>query len=124
VIYQTKSSLGIQTAHPIYAPRNAPVVVRENWNGDAERTIEAKGKPLPYTVYHRQARQGKMASRKRLDLVLEPLTQPAQPRKPSVPPPDHPWRRFRLDNKSKQPTAPSASVAFLLRRKRDVSILR
>jgi transposase len=97
VIYQ------IQTARPTYALRNAQVVVRENQRG--EITIEYKGKPLRYTVYRRQARQGEVTPSKQLNLALDALTQPSKSRKPYVPPPDHPWRRFRLVQKSKQPTS-------------------
>jgi hypothetical protein len=97
VIYQ------IQTARPTYALRNAQVVVRENRRGDI--TIEYQGQPLHYTVYRRQARQGEVTPSKQLNLALDALTQPAKSRKPYVPPPDHPWRRFRLAHKSKQPTS-------------------
>jgi len=97
VIYQ------IQTARPTYALRNAQVVVRENRRG--EITIEYKGKPLPYTVYRRQARQGEVTPSKQLNLALDVLTQPSKSRKAYVPPLDHPWRRFRLAHNSKQPTS-------------------
>lgn len=97
VIYQ------IQTARPTYALRKAQVIVRENRHG--EITIEYKGKPLPYTVYHRQARQGEVTPSKQLNMALESLTQSSKSRKPSIPPPDHPWRRFRLGNQPKQQTS-------------------
>jgi len=96
VIYQ------IQTPRPTYALRNAQVIVRENRHG--EITIEYKGKPLSYRVYLRQERQGEVRTSKQLNLALEPLTQASKKRRPYVPPPDHPWRRFRLSNKSKQQT--------------------
>lgn len=102
VIYQ------IQTARPTYALRNAQVVVRENRHG--EIAIEYKGKPLLYTVHHQQARQAEVVSSKQLTLKLDGLTTPqsAKKSKPYVPPADHPWRRFRLGNRSKhQPAKPS-----------------
>jgi transposase len=102
VIYQ------IQTARPTYALRNAQVVVRENRQG--EIAIEYKGKTLPYTVYHQQARQAEVVSSKQLTLKLDELTstQATKKSKPYVPPANHPWRRFRLGNKSNQPpTDPS-----------------
>lgn len=97
VIYQ------IQTARPTYALRNAQVVVRENRQG--ELAIEYKGKALPYTVYHRQARQGEVVSSKQLTLKLDDMatTQAKKKSKPYVPPADHPWRRFRYGDQSKQP---------------------
>jgi transposase len=96
VIYQ------IQTPRPTYALRNAQVVVRENRYG--EITIEYKGKPLAYTVYRRQERQGEVTTSKQLNLALDARLQTSKPRKPNIPPPDHPWRRFRVSNKSKQQT--------------------
>ena len=101
VIYQ------IQTVRPTYALRNAQVVVRENRQG--EIAIEYKGKTLPYTVYHRQARQAEVVSSKQLTLKLDELATSPSPKKskPYIPPADHPWRRFRLGNKLKQqPTNP------------------
>ena len=102
VVYQ------IQTPRPTYALRKAQVVVRENRQG--EIAIEYKGKPLQYTIHHQQARQAEVVSSKQLALKLDGLAtaQSAKKTKPYVPPPDHPWRRFSLGNKSKrQPTNPS-----------------
>ena len=96
VIYQ------IQSPRPGYALRHARVVVCENRFG--EIAIEYKGKPLQYTVYRHQARHAEVTPSKQLDLALEPLVQATQKRKPYIPPPDHPWRRFRVSNKSKQQT--------------------
>ena len=97
VIYQ------IQTVRSTYALRNAQVLVRENRFG--EIALEYKDKPLQYTVYHRQARQAEEIPSKQLNLALEPLAQAAQTRKPYIPPPDHPWRRFRVSNRAKQQPA-------------------
>jgi transposase len=98
----------IQTPRPTYALRKAQVVVRENRQG--EIAIEYKGKPLQYTRVQHQARQAEVVSSKQLALKLDELaTAPtAKKPKPYVPPPDHPWRGFRLGNKAKQPpTRPS-----------------
>jgi hypothetical protein len=102
VIYQ------IQVARPTYALRNAQVVVRENRQG--EIAIEYKGKSLPFSVYRQQARQAEVVSSKQLTLQLDELatTQPTKKSKPYVPPLDHPWRRFRIGNKSKQPSTDSS----------------
>lgn len=102
VIYQ------IQTARPTYALRHAQVVVRENRLGQI--AIEYKGKSLPYTVYHQQARQAEVVSSKQLTLKLDDLatSQAKKKSKPYVPPANHPWRRFRFGDQSKQqPTNPS-----------------
>lgn len=101
VIYQ------IQTARPTYALRRAEVIVRENRHG--EIAIEYKSKALPYTIYHQQLRQAEVVPSKQLTLKLDGLamTQSHKKSKPNIPPSDHPWRRFRLGNKSKQsPTNP------------------
>ncbi len=100
----------IQSARPTYALRNAQVVVRENRQG--EIAIEYKGKPLAYTVYHQQARQAEVVSSKQLTLTLDDraTTQTKKKSKstPYVPPANHPWRRFRYGDQSKQPpTNPS-----------------
>ncbi len=102
VIYQ------IQTARPTYALRNAQVVVREDRQG--EIAIEYHGKSLAFTVYHRQAHQAEVVSSKQLTLKLDDLatTQAKKKSKPYVPPSNHPWRRFRYGDQSKQqPTNPS-----------------
>ena len=101
VIYQ------LQTARPSYALRNAQVVVREDRCGVI--TIEYKGKPLAYTIYHPQARQAEVVSSKQLPLKLDALvtSQTKKKSKPHVPPANHPWRRFRYGDPSKpQPTNP------------------
>ena len=98
VIYQ------IQTVRPTYALRNAQVVVRENRRG--EIAIEYKGKPLAYTVYREQAHQAEVVTSKQIAMKLDGLGVTVAKRKPSIPPPDHPWRRFRLRG-SKQSTTNS-----------------
>ncbi len=98
VIYQ------IQTVRPTYALRKASVVVRENRLG--EIAIEYQGKPLAYTIYRQQARQAEVVSSKQIGLKLEKLELPTSKRKPYVPPPDHPWRHFRLSTKTSQPSPP------------------
>ena len=102
VIYQ------IQTARPTYALRKAQVIVRENRLG--EIAIEYKGKALSYTVYHQQARQAEVVSSKQLTLKLDDVvaTQAKKKSKPYVPPANHPWRRFQLGDKSKQPPTNSS----------------
>lgn len=99
VIYQ------IQTPRPSYALRNAQVVVREDRCGVI--TIEYKGKPLTYTVYREQAKQGAVTSSKQLNAAVDRLV-PARSKKRKlyVPPPDHPWRNMPISPKSK-PASPN-----------------
>jgi hypothetical protein len=97
VIYQ------IQTARSIYALRNAQVIVCENRQG--EIAIEYKGKPLLYTVFRQAPRHGKVLSSKQIALELDGLAEAAKSakrRKPYIPPPNHPWRRFRVSKKTSQ----------------------
>jgi len=42
---------------------------------------------LPYTIYHRQAKQAEVVSAKNLDSLLK------EKRLPTKPAPDHPWRK-------------------------------
>jgi len=87
----------IQSKRPGYALRHARVIVCENRRH--EITIESNGKPLGYTVYRPAPRQAQVVSSKQLTMKLDGLTIPAKSpkkRKPYVPPPDHPWRRFRI----------------------------
>jgi hypothetical protein len=92
VIYQ------IQTPRPTYALRHATVIVRENRHG--EIAIEYKGKPLAYTVYRQQPKSAEEVSSKQIALRLDDLTAPPKIRKPYIPAPDHPWRRFQISAKT------------------------
>jgi len=106
VIYQ------IQTARPTYALRNATVIVRENRHG--EIAIEYKGKALAYTVYREQAKAAEVVASKQIALKLDGLTAPQRSRKTRkayIPPPDHPWRRFRVSAKSGQ-SIPSGDISI------------
>jgi hypothetical protein len=98
VIYQ------IQTARPTYALRNATVVVRENRHH--EIAIEYRNKPLDYSVYRPPVHQAEIVSSKQIALKLDELTTPVKKRKPYVPPPNHPWRQFRVKAKTSQPDPP------------------
>ena len=86
VVYQ------IQTERPTYALRKAVVSVCE----DAQHkiTIFYKGRSLPYTVFHQQAKQSEIVSTKNVNHVL-----PASPHKPAL---DHPWRKGFATPLSKQ----------------------
>ena len=84
----------IQTPRPRYALRNACVVVRENRHGEV--TIEYKGRPLAYTIYHRPVRQAEIVTSKELNRVVDQVARPKRRRKATVPPPNHPWRKFKI----------------------------
>jgi len=73
----------IQSNHPTYTLRKAQVTVCENVKGEV--VILYKGKPLPYTIYHKPQRQAEIVSSKTLDHYL-PLPKP--------PPANHPWRQY------------------------------
>jgi transposase len=76
VVYQ------IQTKRPTYALRHATVMVC--LDAQENLTILYKGKPLDYTVFHRQAKQSQIVDTKQLNAAV---------RKPHKPAPDHPWRK-------------------------------
>jgi transposase len=90
VIYQ------VQTERPTYAMRNAQVTVCKDAVGHI--TLLYKQKSLPYTVFHKQAKQAEIVATKDLDAALQ------NQRTPHIPAPDHPWRKFRLSRNT-----PSAS---------------
>ena len=80
VIYQ------IQTTRPTYALRKAQVTVCENAQG--EIAILYKGRPLDYSIFHRQQRQAEVVMSKEIDTHLR------KSKKPYKPAPNHPWRQY------------------------------
>jgi transposase len=85
VIYQ------IQSKRPTYAMRHTAVMVCENEKGEVE--ILYRGQSLPYSIYHKQARQAQEVTSKSLDNALKKVWKP---------PADHPWRNYRSSNPKKQ----------------------
>ena len=85
VIYQ------IQTKRPTYALRKAQVTVCEDAQGNI--TILYKGKPLDYSVFHRQRKQAEVVQSKHINSRLN--------KQPSRPADNHPWRNYghHLDGK-------------------------
>lgn len=76
VVYQ------IQTQRPSYALRHAAVTVC--LDAQENLAILYKGKPLDYTVFHRQTKQSEIVDPKQLNDAV---------RTPHKPAPDHPWRK-------------------------------
>lgn len=94
VVYQ------IQTDRPTYALRQAHVTVCLNAHNQV--TILYHGKPLPYTIYHRQAKQAEVVSTKNLSALLKEKSLP------TIPAPDHPWRKgFATPLSKKRRTVPA-----------------
>ncbi len=98
VIYQ------IQTNRPGYALRQAQVEVRERWDGQI--TIFYKGRSLNYTIYREPPKQAQLITSKMLNPEVDAQVIAKRKHKVYVPPPDHPWRKFRISNKSDQPKSP------------------
>ena len=63
--------------------RKAPVTVCEDPQG--EISILYKGRPLDYTVFHKQQRQAEVVASKSIDAKLKQHHKPAK---------DHPWRTY------------------------------
>lgn len=81
VVYQ------IQTNRPTYAMRNAAVTVCKDASGKI--TLLYKQKPLPYTIFHAQAKQADIVETKDLDaavILKQRVTTP--------PAPNHLWRQY------------------------------
>ena len=95
VVYQ------IQTQRPTYSMRQAVVTVCL----DAQRniTILYKGKPLPYTIFHTQARQSEITASKNVNHSLDQKLSSS-----SKPAPDHPWRKGFATPLSKSRNVPAA----------------
>jgi len=79
VVYQ------VQTERPTYALRGAQVTVCKDAAGNI--TLLYKHNPLPYTIFHKQAKQAQVVETKHIDFAL--LNQS----KAHTPAPDHPWRK-------------------------------
>lgn len=92
VVYQ------IHTSRAAYALRHAQVEVRERWDGTLR--ILYRDKPLEYLVYREPPRQAELFSRKELDAQLNERAHAKKKNKPHVPPPEHPWRKFRINNRT------------------------
>lgn len=94
----------IQTQRPTYAMRQAAVTVCV----DVNKTIAIlyKGKSLPFTVFHKQAKQSQVVSSKQVNQTIQP--------RPHKPAPDHPWRTYPLSQKSRHvPAARGGDMSAL-----------
>jgi transposase len=89
VVYQ------IQTKRPTYSLRQAVVTVCRDAKHNL--TILYKGKSLPYTIFHRQAKQSEIVASKN---VNQSLNKPA---------PNHPWRKGFATPLSKSKNATPAT---------------
>jgi transposase len=100
VVYQ------IQTERPTYALRGATLTVCQQATGQV--TLLYHGKSLPFTIFHKQAKQAEVVPSKEVDLALrnQSYAHPAAP--------DHPWRH--------QPLNPQKGTS-LLGQKGDISTL-
>jgi transposase len=95
-----KTVYQIQSKRPSYALRNAQVTVC--LNAHEEISILYNGKSLPFTVFNQQARQAEIVSAKHLDQALH------KQRMPTIPGPDHPWRKGFATPLSKRGNATSS----------------
>lgn len=95
-----KTVYQIQSKRPSYALRNAQVTVC--LNAQEEISILYNGKSLSFTVYTEQARQAEIVSTKHLDQALQ------KNRQPTIPAPDHPWRKGFATPLSKHGNATSS----------------
>ncbi|MBN1450807.1 MAG: ISNCY family transposase [Anaerolineales bacterium] len=80
-----KTVYQIQTKRPSYTMRHAAVTVC--MDAHETITIRYKGKPLDYTIFHKQSKQASIVYTKQVDQALQSLP------KHNRPAPDHPWRK-------------------------------
>jgi len=102
VIYQ------IHTPRPTYAMRHAAVTVCLDAQGKI--SLFYKGKPLEYTIFHRQAHQAEIVEPKHIDRAL--INQ-SKAHKPAA---NHPWRKgfpTPLSNRATVPAARSGDISTL-----------
>jgi len=80
VVYQ------VQLDRPSYTMRKAPVTI----SLDAHQNVSIlyKGKSLPFTTFHKQAKQSEVVPAKHIDSILK------YQQKPRIPAPNHPWRNY------------------------------
>lgn len=76
----------IQTERPTYAMRQATVTICKD--ACQNITILYKGKSLPFTVFHKQAKQSQVVTAKDVNQTIQPKTH--------KPAPNHPWRTYPL----------------------------
>jgi len=86
VVYQ------IKTERPTYALRNAQVTVCQN--AENQISILYKGKPLEYTIFHKQKHLSEIVDTKQINQALQ------KQHKTYSPSPDHPWRKPFIKNRS------------------------
>ena len=103
-----KTVYQIQSKRPSYALRNALVTVCVNANEDI--SILYNGKSLPFTIFNQQARQAEIVPAKLLAQALQKI------RVPTIPAPDHPWRKGFITPLSKRGNAtpfPKSDISAL-----------
>ncbi len=102
IVYQ------IQTERPTYTMRNAVVTVCLDAKQNV--TLIYKGKSLPYTFFHQQAKQSEVVIAKDLNKTIKTKPTPI----PHKPAPDHPWRVFPISKKSRNvPAARGGDISAL-----------
>lgn len=85
----------IHTGRAVYALRHAKVEVRERYDGALQ--ILYKDKPLAYSIYREPPRQAELIPSKELNGTLDARRTHTKKRKVHVPPPEHPWRKFKIN---------------------------
>jgi transposase len=80
IVYQ------IQLDRPSYTMRKAPVTI----SLDAHQNVSIlyKGKSLPFTTFHKQAKQSEVVPAKHINSILK------YQNKGTIPAPNHPWRNY------------------------------
>jgi len=83
----------IQTEREVYTLRKARVTVCKKEDGSIE--VLYKGKPLAFTTYNSQEKQGEVVDSKRLNEVIDNLQkrQESKEERKYKPPYNHPWKR-------------------------------
>lgn len=83
-----KTIYQIHVDRPTYAMRNTVVTVFENSKNEV--SVFYKNSPVNFDVYYQQQKQAEVVPSKSIDHALINAS------KAHTPPPDHPWRRYKL----------------------------
>ncbi len=86
----------IHTPRATYAMRQAKVEVRERYDGTLQ--ILYKDKPLEYSIYREPPRQAELIPSKELNDALDARRPRRKNHKAYIPPPEHAWRKFKINS--------------------------
>jgi len=90
--FQYKNTIHqVRTERETYALRKAKVILHEKKDGFVE--VFYKNKPLTFTTYNTQEKQGEIIDAKTLNEMIDNLQKNQEPKRKYKPAYNHPWKR-------------------------------